>query len=163
MSKSDIDEEIEKNILSLYNILYEDSLESEDIELYELKRETDEGEIYLPHIGINYELWREWNVEKRIEVLIHEFAHDEKYSDDHHPDFWDRVVERTKTAVCRHREIEEEMGDFEPAVLKDTVVDSIHRGVIETDIDTVAERKRNVRNQLNQRKLDSVSEEVEVP
>ena len=150
MSKS-VESEIESAILDLFNILYDENLTSNDIELYELKRETDEGEIYLPHIGINYELWQEWSNEKRIEVLIHEFAHDEKYSDDHQPSFWNRVVRLTQKTVQHRHETEDKIGEFNPEKLKQTVVESVHRGVIETDTDTVEKRRKKVREKLKHR------------
>ncbi len=138
-------EEFEELIVGLYNILYEDGLTTDDIEFYELEEEEYEGEIYLPHIGLNVELWQEWSTEKRIEVLIHEFAHTENYDDDHHPDFWERVVDLTEVAIAHELEIAElfgsELGSDE---LKETVVESIHEYVIETDIDTVETRKQEV-------------------
>lgn len=142
-------EEFEELIVGLYNILYEDDLTTEDIEFYELEEEHYEGEIYLPYIGLNVDLWRDWSTEKRVEVLIHEFAHAENYDDDHHPDFWDRVVELTEIAIAHEAEIEELFGaEFEPDELKATVVESIHEYVIEPDIDTVETRKQEVSSAL---------------
>lgn len=136
---------METRIVGLYNILYVDDLTREEIEFYELEEEHYEGEVYLPYIGLNVELWRDWSTEKRIEVLIHEFAHTENYDDDHHPDFWDRVVELTEIAIAHRADIEELFGaELNPDELKRTVVDSIHEYVIEADIDSVEARRREV-------------------
>lgn len=140
---------IEKRIVGLYNILYEDEFTRDDIELYELTEDDYEGEIYLPDIGINFELWDQWSTEKRIEVLVHEFAHAENYDDDHHPDFWDRVVDLTETVIDRREETVDVFDDdVDPDALKHTVVESIHEHVIEQDIDTVPARKRAVSQAL---------------
>lgn len=136
---------IEERIVGLYNVLYEDTLTRDEIEFYELEEECYEGEVYLPYIGLNVELWREWSTEKRVEVLIHEFAHTENYDDDHHPNFWDRVVERTDIALAHEDEIEDVFeSDLNPDALKQTVVESVHEHVIEQDIDSVETRKREV-------------------
>lgn len=138
-------EEFEELIVGLYNILYEDDLTAEDIEFYELEEEYYEGEIYLPYIGLNVDLWRDWSTEKRVEVLIHEFAHAENYDDDHHPDFWDRVVELTEIAIAHRAEIEDVFdAELDPDEVKRTVVESIHEWVIEEDIDSVETRKQEV-------------------
>lgn len=136
---------IERRIVGLYNLLYADELAEEDIELYELTDPNYEGEIDLPHIGLNFELWAGWSTEKRVEVLLHEFAHAEKYEDDHHPDFWDRVVDLTEVAVDRRAEVGDLFDDdLDADALRRTVVESVHEYVIERDIDTVAERRRAV-------------------
>ncbi|AEN07020.1 hypothetical protein [Halolamina sp.] len=141
---------IEERIVGLYTILYEDDLTLDDIEFYELENEQYEGEIYLPQIGLNVTLWQEWSTEKRVEVLIHEFAHTENYEDDHHPDFWDRIVELTEVAIDHRREIEAVFdAELDPDELKRVVVDSIHEWVIETEIDSVETRKREVGAALN--------------
>lgn len=140
---------IEERIVGLYNHLYEDDLTRADIEFYELKDEQYEGEIYLPDIGLNVNLWRDWSTEKRIEVLIHEFAHTENYEDDHHPNFWDRVVELTDIAIAHSEEIEAVFdAEVDAAVLKETIVESVHEYVIEPDIDSVETRKREVGDTL---------------
>lgn len=134
--------QIEERIVGLYNFLFEDELTVDDIEFYEIEDEEYEGEVYLPHIGLNVDLWKNWSTEKRVEVLIHEFAHTENYEDDHHPDFWDRVVELTEIAVVHESEIgtlfDDELG---PETLRHTIVESIHEYVIEPDIDSVTTRK----------------------
>lgn len=141
--------DIEARIVGLYNILYEDGLTRDDIEFYDLEEEYYEGEIHLPYIGLNVSQWREWSTEKRVEVLIHEFAHTENYEDDHHPDFWDRVVDLTEIAIAHEAEVAAVFDDgFEPAALRRTVVESIHEAVIEPDIDSVESRKREVRSAL---------------
>lgn len=142
--------EIEARIVGSYNLLYENDLSVEDIEFYALEDERYEGEIYLPHIGLNVDLWDEWSTEKRVEVLIHEFAHTEKYEDDHHPDFWSRVVELTEIAIDHESEFEALFDDeLDPETLKQTVVESIHEYVIETEMDTVDARKHAVSDALD--------------
>jgi hypothetical protein len=96
--------EIEARIVGLYNVVYDDGITRADIDFYEVEDAHTEGEVYLPEFGLNVDLWREWSTEKRVEVLLHEFAHTENYEDDHHPDFWDRVVERTEIAIAREVE-----------------------------------------------------------
>lgn len=142
--------DIETLIVGLYNILFEDTLTRDDIEFYELEEEYYEGEIYLPYIGLNVDLWEEWSTEKRVEVLIHEFAHAENYEDDHHPEFWERVVTLTEIAIDHRDDIESLFDDeLDPAELKRTVIDSIHEYVIETDVDSVEMRKREVGDALD--------------
>ncbi|MEF8824738.1 MAG: hypothetical protein V5A27_00085 [Halapricum sp.] len=142
-------EEFENLIVGLYNILYEDDLTTEDIEFYELDEGHYEGEIYLPHIGLNVELWREWSTEKRVEVLVHEFAHTENYDDDHLPDFWDRVDTLTEIAIAHETGIAELFGaEIDPDELKAIIVESIHEYVIESDVDTVEGRKQAVNEAL---------------
>lgn len=141
--------EIEERIVGLYNLLFEDHLTLDDIEFYELEEEHYEGEVYLPHIGLNVDLWETWSTEKRVEVLIHEFAHTENYEDDHHPDFWDRVVDLTEIAIDRESEIEAIFDDeLDPETLRHTIVDSVHEYVIEPEIDSVRSRKKAVSNAL---------------
>lgn len=140
---------IEERIVGSYNLLFEDDLTVDDIEFYELEEEHYEGEVYLPYIGLNVDLWEDWSTEKRVEVLIHEFAHTENYEDDHHPSFWERVVELTEIAIAHGSEIETLFGDeLDPETLKRTVVESIHEYVIETETDTVETRKHAVSEAL---------------
>lgn len=140
---------IERRIVGLYNILYEDNLTTDDIEFYELEEERYEGEVDLPYIGLNVSQWRDWSTEKRVEVLIHEFAHTENYADDHHPNFWNRVVELTEIAISQKSAIEEVFhAKLDARALKATIVHSIHEYVIESDIDSVEQRKREVSEAL---------------
>lgn len=151
MAESTPDEhrEITTRIVGLYNILYEDCLTRADIEFYEIEDEQYEGEIYLPEIGLNVELWKEWSTEKRIEVLLHEFAHTENYDDDHHPNFWSRVVSLTEITISHRSEVTDVFDtNFEPKALKRTIVKSIHQCDIEQDIDSVERRKREVSTAL---------------
>jgi len=141
--------EIEALIVGLHNLLYEEDLTTDDIEFYELEEDYYEGEVYLPYIGLNVDLWQEWSTEKRIEVLVHEFAHTENYEDDHHPDFWDRVVELTESAIDHGAEIESLFGDeFDPDELRRTVVGSVNEYAIEPEIDTVEGRREKVSEAL---------------
>ncbi len=78
---------IKRVIAGVYNVLFEDQLLPADIELNQLRGEDEEADIYLPEVGINFGYWRQWPVERRLEVLIHEFAHVEDYDDGHAPSY----------------------------------------------------------------------------
>lgn len=147
MAESTPDEhrEIITRIVGLYNVLYEDGLTRTEIEFYEIEDDRFEGEIYLPEIGLNVDLWSGWSTEKRVEVLLHEFAHAENYDDDHHPDFWDRVVSLTERTLARRSAVGDVFdASIDPTSLKRAVVDSIHESDIEAEIDSVARRRREV-------------------
>lgn len=59
------------------------------------------------------------------------------------------MVERTENAIEHEDDIAELFGsDFDPGELKETVVESIHEYVIETDIDSVETRKQAVSESL---------------
>lgn len=133
-------------IAGVYNILFEDQLLPEDIELNQLRGEDEEADIYLPEVGINFRYWRLWSVERRLEVLIHEFAHVENYDDGHEPSFYERFVELTEIAEDWQTELEaifDEPIDFE--LLKRYIVESVHEETIEPEIESVAERKQALR------------------
>ncbi len=138
-------DEIESSVVSLYSLLYDDDLTKDELELYEVKDESCEAEVYLPDFGLNFEAWRQWSTEKRVEVLIHEFAHVENYEDDHYPSFWDRVVELTEVVTENQEAVEAVFdADLDTDTFRRTVVESIHEEVIETDTDTVEDRKVEV-------------------
>lgn len=133
-------------IAGVYNILFEDQLLPADIELNQLRGDDEEADIYLPEVGINFRYWRHWSVERRLEVLIHEFAHVENYDDGHEPSFYDRFVELTEIAEDWHAELEvifDEPIDFD--LLKRFIVESVHEETIQPEIESVAERKRALR------------------
>lgn len=140
---------IREMIVGLYNVLFEDQLRADDIQLNQLRAEDEEADVYLPEIGINFRYWRHWSVERRIEVLLHEFAHVENYDDNHEPSFYDRLVELTDIAADWQPELEAVFGqtiDF--AVVKRHIVESVHEETIEPDIESVQQRKRILRQQF---------------
>jgi len=133
-------------IAGVYNVLFEDQILPADLELNQLRGEDEEADIYLPEVGINFGYWRHWPVERRLEVLIHEFAHVENYDDGHEPSFYDRFVELTEVAEDWQAELEvifDEPIDFE--LLTRYIVESVHEETIEPEIESVAERKRALR------------------
>lgn len=141
--------DIEARIVGLYNVVYDDGITRADIDFYEVEDAHTEGEVYLPEFGLNVDLWRKWSTEKRIEVLLHEFAHTENYADDHHPSFWERVVSLTETTIERKQAVEDAFdAEIDERELKRTVVDSVHEYVVEQDVDSVAARRREVHEAL---------------
>jgi isocitrate dehydrogenase len=137
---------IKEKIAGVYNVLFEEQILPADLELNQLRGEDEEADIYLPEVGINFRYWRRWSVERRLEVLIHEFAHVENYDDGHEPSFYDRFVELTEIAEDWQAELEvifDESIDFN--LLKRYIVESVHEETIELDIESVAERKRALR------------------
>lgn len=133
-------------IAGVYNILFEDQLQPAHLELNQLRGEDEEADIYLPEVGINFRYWRHWSVERRLEVLIHEFAHVENYDDGHEPTFYERFVELIEIAEDWQAELEvifEGPIDFE--LLKRFIVESVHEETIEPEFESVAERKRALR------------------
>ncbi len=137
---------IKRMIAGLYNILFEDWIGPTDIELNQLRKEDEEADIYLPEVGINFRYWRLWSAERRVEVLLHELAHIENYDDGHAPSFYDRLVELTFIAEDWQAELEllfDDTVDFD--VVKRLLVESVHEDTIETDIESVEDRKHALR------------------
>ncbi|MFW5920035.1 MAG: hypothetical protein ACOCSF_07600, partial [Halanaeroarchaeum sp.] len=133
-------------IAGVYNVLFEDRIQPADIELNQLRNEDEEADIYLPEVGINFRYWRRWSVERRLEVLLHEFAHVENYDDGHGPSFYDRLVELAEIAEDWQGELEvifDDPIDFD--LLKRYLVESVHEETIELDVESVANRKRALR------------------
>lgn len=138
---------LKETIVGVYNAVFEDHLEPDDIHLNQLHSPDNEADIYLPEIGINVELWRRWSDERRLEVLLHEFAHVEDYEDDHAPSFYDRLVELVGLARDRPEAIEEVFGvpiDFD--AVERHVVRSVHEDTIEGAVDSVEDRRTALRS-----------------
>lgn len=92
-----------------------------------------------PEFGIHPRLWSRWTVEKRLEVLIHEFAHVHDYEQNHRPPFWDRVVRMVQRAEEAPGDLKQLLGtpiDFHD--LKQTVVESVRDDVIDRRMDFAA-------------------------
>lgn len=142
--------EIKRKIVGLYNVVFEDQLRATDIQLNQLRSEDEEADIYLPEVGINFRYWRQWSVERRLEVLLHEFAHVEDYDDDHEPSFYDRLVELTEIAESWQSELNvvfDEPIDFRS--VKQHIIDSVHEETIEPGIESVDERKQALRQRFD--------------
>lgn len=148
---------IKESIAALYNIVFEDSITPDEIELNQLFHEDEEADVYLPEVGLNFYYWRQWPVERRLEVLLHELAHVEEESDepDHGDEFYERFLELTAIVADWQRELEAAFGeniDFDRVYR--FIVESVHEETIEEDRDDVAERKRWLRERLPLDKTD---------
>jgi isocitrate dehydrogenase len=140
-------EELRRIITGVHNILFENDLHPDEIELELISDMDTEAEILLPEFGVNPRLWARWSVEKRLEVLIHEFAHVHDYEQNHRPPFWNRVVRMVDCAEDAPDELERLFGqpiDFNK--LKQTVVESVHEEVIDRRMDTVRGRRKQLRS-----------------
>lgn len=141
---------IRGKIVGLYNAVFADQIRAEDVQLNQLRGDDEEADVYLPTVGINFRYWRDWAVERRLEVLLHEFAHVENYDDDHAPSFYDRLVELTEIAEDWQPELEalfDQPIDF--AAVKRHVVESVHEETIDADADAVPDRKRALQRQFD--------------
>ncbi len=139
-------------VVGVYNVLFADDLEPDDIDLYYIDSEHVEAEIELPYIGLNRDDWQAWSVERKLEVLLHEFAHVEEADDepDHGSAFYDRLAELTRIAHD-HREAIETLFDtsidFEQ--IHDHIVDSVNEYTIEVETDSVEGRRQVLREELS--------------
>lgn len=139
-------EVLEKKVRKLYKVIYPEY--DDDIYLYEVTRSDVEAEILLPQVGINFELWQEWPAEKRLEVLLHEFAHTENYEDDHSPEFWERVVRLVAEVSDNKKKIESILGeDINLSKLKKIIIRSVHVDVVEEN-KSVQKQKRTLQKKL---------------
>jgi isocitrate dehydrogenase len=142
---------IKEAIAALYNIVFEDSLASAEIELNQLLHEDEEADISLPEVGINFYYWRRWPVERRLEVLLHELAHIEEEPDegDHSDEFYERVLDLTAIASDWSEELEDAFSeDINFDRVHRFIVESVHEETIE-DSETVSKRKRWLRERLS--------------
>ncbi|MXR39872.1 hypothetical protein GRX01_00650 [Halobaculum sp. WSA2] len=142
---------IKGSIAALYNVVFEDSISPDEIELNQLLHEDEEADVYLPEVGINFHYWRQWPVERRLEVLLHELAHVEEEPDerDHGDEFYERLLEITAIAADWQPELEatfDEDIDFDG--VRRSIIESVHEETIEEDCDDIDERKRWLREQF---------------
>lgn len=142
---------IKRTIAGVYNVVFDDHLDPGSIELNQLLGVDEEADIYLPEVGLNFHDWRRWSPERRLEVLLHELAHieEETGEPDHGVEFYDRLVELTEIAAEWRPELEGLFGtplDFDR--VRRHVVESVHEGTIEPDVESVRERKRLLRDRL---------------
>lgn len=143
---------IKESIAALYNAVFADPLDPDEIELNQLLHEDEEADVYLPEVGLNFYYWRQWPVERRLEVMLHELAHVEEEPEerDHGDEFYERFLELTAIATDWQRELETAFGeDIDFDRVRWFIVDSVHEETIEEDSDSVEERKRWLRNRLS--------------
>ncbi|MFB6300773.1 MAG: hypothetical protein ABEH65_10975 [Halobacteriales archaeon] len=144
--------ELHDIVVGLYNIVFADELEPEDIDLYYIESEYVEAEIQLPYIGVNRKQWEEeWSAERKLEVLLHEFAHIEEAEDelDHEPTFYDRLVELSQIAESHRSAVEDLFGtsiDFES--VHRHIIDSVNEYTVESDLDDVETRQEVLREEF---------------
>ena len=139
-------------VVGVYNVLFAEDLEADDINLYSIDSEHVEAEIEFPYIGLNRDDWAEWSVERKLEVLLHEFAHVEEADDepDHGSEFYDRLAELTQVAHDNRAEIEALFDtdiDFEE--IHDHIVASVNEYTIEVEPDSVEGRRQVLREELS--------------
>lgn len=156
-------EQIRRMISGLYNMLFEECLEPEDIALSGLTNPDVEADIYLPEIGINIRQWRLWSMEKKLEVILHELAHVDDYEDNHRPSFWNRVGRMVLHTEKNRGQVERIMGaDIQFDKVKKTVVESVHEEVIDRRMDTVRKRRKQLREMFGlstgSKELDSTGD-----
>lgn len=139
-------------VIGVYNVLFADDLEADDINLYYIESEHVEAEIELPHIGINRDDWEEWSVERKLEVLLHEFGHVEEAEGepDHGHEFYDRLAELTQIAHDHQEELKALFDtdiDFEE--IHDHIVESVNEYTIEVETDSIEGRRQVLREELS--------------
>lgn len=146
MERTPLEEHTELHdiVTGLYNLVFEDDLRSNELRLYDIESEYVEAEIDFPYIGINRRKWAEWSPERRLEVLLHEFAHVEEGEDDldHDPAFYERLTDLATVAQAHGSAVEALFGaslDFEEA--REHIVDSVNEYTIEPEIDSVETRR----------------------
>jgi isocitrate dehydrogenase len=139
-------------VTGVYEVVFEEDLRPDDVELYAIESPHVEAEIEFPSIGINRRQWtEEWSPERRLEVLLHEFAHVEEAPDelDHDPAFYERLMALAENAADNAETVETL---FDAAIdfraVKRHIVDSVNEYTIESHIDTVADRQAVLRDEL---------------
>lgn len=142
---------IKRIIAGVHNIVFADTISPDEIELNQLLDEDEEADVALPEVGLNFYYWRQWSIERRLEVVLHELAHVDEGPDepDHGPEFYDRFVELVEIASDWTPELEVLLGstiDFKK--VERSVVESVHEETIETDVETVNERKQILRRRF---------------
>ncbi len=141
---------IKNSIAGLYNLVFEDDVRAMDLKVNQIHDPEDEADIYLPEVGVNFRYWRRWSRERRVEVLLHEFAHVEDYEDGHGPEFYRRLVELTYVAEDWRSEIELLFdGEVDFQLVKRLVVESVHEDTVELDIESVERRQKLLRREFD--------------
>jgi len=136
-------------VTGVYEVVFEEDLRP-DVALCAIESPHVEAGIEFPHIGINRRQWtEEWPPERKLEVLLHEFAHVEEAPDelDHDPAFHERLLSLAEAAANDAAAIEALFDapiDFR--AVRRHIVDSVNEYTIESHIDTVAERRADLRD-----------------
>lgn len=144
-------------VTGVYDVVFADSIGPDELELYEIESEHVEAEIELPYIGINRREWNEeWTTERRLEVLLHEFAHVDEGPDepDHGPAFYDRLAELAGIAEAYKRDVDalfDDPVDFDR--VKTYIVDSVNEYTIEPELESVAERRGVLEETLSETEI----------
>jgi len=139
-------------VIGVYEVVFEKDLRPDDVALYAIESPHVEAEIEFPNIGINRRQWtEEWSPERKLEVLLHEFAHVEEAPDelDHDPAFYERLMALAENAAANSDAVESLFDapiDFR--AVKRHIVDSVNEYTIESHLDTVAERRDVLRDEL---------------
>lgn len=152
MERTSVDEgtELHDTVTRAYELIYGDDTHVDTLEVYAIESEYVEAEVRLPHIGFNREQWEnEWSVERKIEVILHEFAHIEETDDepDHGPAFYERLAELADIAESKGAAWEDLFGspiDFQS--VHEHIVDSVNEYTVETDIEAVEDRQDHLRD-----------------
>ncbi len=135
-------ERIKEVIAGVHNAVFAAKLQPDDITLTQLLSEENEMDTYGRRFGVNVALWREWGVEKKLEVVLHEMAHLAEPAQGHRPSFWEHFIDIIEVAEAHQEELEDV---FDTAIdfdrVKQIVVDEVHPGIIDRRMDTVAERR----------------------
>lgn len=145
--------DLQEIVAGSYSLVFEDDLEPAALDLYAIDSTHVEAEIDLPEFGINRASWEsEWGAERKLEILLHEFAHveEEPAEPDHGPRFYERLTELVHIANAHQDEFEALFGtslDFE-AVQKH-VVASVNQYTVEQDLEAVDERKSALRERFD--------------
>lgn len=95
------------NLARVYSLLTGNSIEA--FSAYCILTPNDEGEIDGRKLGFNKKYWTEWEDEKQLEVILHEFAHIDEgpHHSDHDFAFYTRLQALTNTAFENQSEIED--------------------------------------------------------
>lgn len=136
-------------LAGMHNALFQDDITADDITLTQLTSYYNEADVYFPYFGINIGQWRDWSPEKKMEVLLHEFAHVENHEDNHRPPFWERFVDLVEIAEEHQAELEQALdADIDMQEVRERIIDSVHEGTVDLRMDSVQERKQWLRDRL---------------
>lgn len=135
-------------VIGVYELLFDGRLEPGELQLFDLDSPYVEAEIEFPYLGVNRTKWADWSAERRLEVLLHEFAHIEEGPDepDHGPAFYDRLAALTAVAATKGTELESLFGgrlDFDE--VRRHIVDSVNEYTVEDGPAAVEEHRRVLR------------------
>lgn len=139
-------------VCGLYELLFPGDPRAIALELYDVRSDYVEAEIEFPSLGINRRKWEAWSPERRLEVILHEFAHVGEGTDelDHDPRFYERLTALAARAEAHGDEIEALFGaslDFEE--VREFIVDSVNEHTVEPAIEGVEDRRDVLREEFD--------------